>query len=322
MDFFNKKEDILDFQLTEYGKRLLQQGILEPTYYCFFDDDILYDSNAGGISEIQNSADRRIKYETPTLKVQPNTTGVETRVNQFLETVTSDSPAGEPFSTISENSVQFVDRFHTTPQFEQKFFIGTDPLGTSDLKSQYAPAWHVNCLANEIASSQDYCAVNLTGSNVGLVKGLVRKIPQLNITIDYKTFFADTAEMDEYEEENLSQIMSFNSDSTVGLFVQENYLVLQIDEKNTDLLKENFEIEVYESGSDGTLSRLQFIGEENQMLPTTSDNVEYYMNIETDDEMPAGVIKDLGISPAALKGRAVRVQLRRDLYETDNDGIC
>ena len=42
MDFFDKKEDVLDFQLTEYGKYLLQNGVLEPAYYAFFDDDILF----------------------------------------------------------------------------------------------------------------------------------------------------------------------------------------------------------------------------------------------------------------------------------------
>ena len=40
MKFFNKKEDVLDIQLTQYGKHLLSKGELEPTYYAFFDDDV------------------------------------------------------------------------------------------------------------------------------------------------------------------------------------------------------------------------------------------------------------------------------------------
>ena len=43
MSFFNKKEDVIDLQLTQYGKYLLSQGKLKPVYYAFFDDDILYD---------------------------------------------------------------------------------------------------------------------------------------------------------------------------------------------------------------------------------------------------------------------------------------
>tara|TARA_R110000824_G_scaffold121839_2_gene278221 strand:- start:10923 stop:11879 length:957 start_codon:yes stop_codon:yes gene_type:complete len=318
MAFFDKKEDVLDFQLTEYGKHLLQQGVLDPVYYAFFDDDILYDSNAAGISEAQNSSARRIKYETPSLKVQPNTTGAETRVAAFLEAATGS--AG--FSTIAENSVQFVDAFNTSPQFQQKFFIGADPLGTSDLQSEYAPAWHLNCLANHITSSDTHYAVNLTASNVGTSEGIVRNIPQLDIEIDYKTFFADSTEMNEYDEENISEVESFISDSTVGLFVEENYLVMQIEEKNTNFLKENFSIEVYESGSDGTLTRLNFIGDDNQMNPTTSENVEHYMNIWVDDEMPSNVSDALGITRDSLQGRSVRIQLRRDLYETEEGGQC
>jgi len=36
MEFFNKKEEVLDFQLTEYGKYLMSLGILRPAYYAFF----------------------------------------------------------------------------------------------------------------------------------------------------------------------------------------------------------------------------------------------------------------------------------------------
>ena len=68
MDFFDKKEDVLDFQLTEYGKYLLQNGVLEPAYYAFFDDDILYDSEAGGFSEAQNLASRRFSRVSRTPK--------------------------------------------------------------------------------------------------------------------------------------------------------------------------------------------------------------------------------------------------------------
>ena len=35
MEFFNKKEDVLDVELTEYGKYLLSLGQLDPVYYAF-----------------------------------------------------------------------------------------------------------------------------------------------------------------------------------------------------------------------------------------------------------------------------------------------
>jgi len=320
MEFFNKKEEVLDFQLTEHGKNLLQQGNLKPTYYAFFDDDILYDPAAGGVSEKQNTADRRIKYETPALKVQPFTLGAETRVNEYL----GDIQLALPVQTlVSENSVAFVDTFQESPQFAQKHFLGADPLGTSDLKTQYAPAWHINCLANEISSSENFYTVNITASNVGLRSGMVRHIPQLNIDIDYKNFFSSEDELLGAESQNILKLGEFISDSNVGLYVQENYLVLEIQEENTDFLKENFDVEVFHSGSDGTLTRLEFPREENILQdPVGATAVDQYMNLRVDAEIPGTVIAALGLEQRILGGSSVKVRLTRDLYQTDNEEPC
>ena len=43
-EFFNKKEEMLEVQLTEYGKYLLSIGQLSPVYYTFHDDEILYNA--------------------------------------------------------------------------------------------------------------------------------------------------------------------------------------------------------------------------------------------------------------------------------------
>mgnify|MGYP003142231761 CR=1 FL=1 len=42
MEFFNKKQDVLDLQLTGYGKQLLSRGLFKPFYYTFSDDGVLY----------------------------------------------------------------------------------------------------------------------------------------------------------------------------------------------------------------------------------------------------------------------------------------
>ena len=54
MEFFNKKEEVIDFKLTQYGRFLLSKGKLKPTYYSFFDDNILYDASKANILEEQN----------------------------------------------------------------------------------------------------------------------------------------------------------------------------------------------------------------------------------------------------------------------------
>ena len=77
MSFFNKKEDVIDIQLTPHGKHLLSRGKFRPSYYAFFDDDILYDAQYAGMTgatganqkEEQNDIQDRIE-ETPHLKAQ------------------------------------------------------------------------------------------------------------------------------------------------------------------------------------------------------------------------------------------------------------
>ena len=39
MQYFNPVEDVLDIQLTPYGKQLLSQGKFKPSQYSFSDED-------------------------------------------------------------------------------------------------------------------------------------------------------------------------------------------------------------------------------------------------------------------------------------------
>ena len=73
MTFFNKKEDVIDIQLTQFGKDLLARGYFKPAYYQFFDDDILYDSTCAGFTESQNETEDRILLKTPKLKTYKST---------------------------------------------------------------------------------------------------------------------------------------------------------------------------------------------------------------------------------------------------------
>ena len=77
--FLNKKEQVYDLKLTSYGRYLLGEGSFKPTYYAFFDDSILYDSDyaryadhedgdLSGSKEVQNNIHKRIKEETQYLE--------------------------------------------------------------------------------------------------------------------------------------------------------------------------------------------------------------------------------------------------------------
>ena len=69
MEYFDRKEEVLEIQLTQEGKRLLSKGKFKPSYYEFFDDDILYETVGSGFVEKQNDSMPRIK-ETPRIKTQ------------------------------------------------------------------------------------------------------------------------------------------------------------------------------------------------------------------------------------------------------------
>ena len=93
MTFFNKKEEVIEIKLTQYGKYLLSKGEWRPTYYAFFDDDILYDiqyadsawypGNTEPVSEAQNATEGRIQDETPSLRVQHIYGGAETQISRY-----------------------------------------------------------------------------------------------------------------------------------------------------------------------------------------------------------------------------------------------
>jgi len=85
MIFFNPKEDVLDIELTQYGKYLLSIGKWKPVYYAFFDNDILYDGAAGGIVESQNDIETRIQDNTPRLRTQHSFTSRETAFAQYYD---------------------------------------------------------------------------------------------------------------------------------------------------------------------------------------------------------------------------------------------
>ena len=78
MSYLDPKEQVINLDLTPYGRYLLSVGKLNPVYYGFFDDDIIYDSSFANISsEKQSDIEERILNETPRFTAQGNLTGRE-----------------------------------------------------------------------------------------------------------------------------------------------------------------------------------------------------------------------------------------------------
>jgi|10_taG_2_1085330.scaffolds.fasta_scaffold08323_2 hypothetical protein len=131
--FFNQKEDVIDIQLTPYGKKKFSQGRFNPSYYGVYDSDIIYDSGYAGIyGEIQNQIVPRIKEGTPRLRVQSNFTA---------------SYAEEKAVDIGE--YQFSN---LTPANSQFFRF----LGRNSPWSDYAPSWLINNIEDSAGFAGNY----------------------------------------------------------------------------------------------------------------------------------------------------------------------
>ena len=275
MTFFNKKEDVLEIELTQFGKYRLSQGELNPVYYAFFDDDIIYDAQYAGVTSEtdsnQNSIEPRIK-DVPRNRVQHVYTGIETQVarnNRLVRT-------GE---VISEGQATFVGKkdpnLKAFEPVNDTNFSSYAPLGTSDLSSDKMPAWNITLYTEKFSST----AIQLTSSATSI--GM--KIPQLDATINYKTFIssveadaamagglgeggcadgvvgASTANVDEDTNDIIQELYS-NDSQFVGLtaevygeFADDSYirvtrgdLLLKIEELNAPYTNDNFDIEVFE----------------------------------------------------------------------------
>ena len=63
MEFFDRKEDVIDIQLTPYGKSKLLEGVLKPAYYSFHDNDVVYSYKHANLNEnVGEIHDRIVEY--------------------------------------------------------------------------------------------------------------------------------------------------------------------------------------------------------------------------------------------------------------------
>lgn len=245
MEFFNKKEEVLDIQLTQFGKNLLSMGKFKPSYYAFFDDEIVYDSEYAGFYEEVGDAQDRIKNETPNTKVQYVYYGVETNFQKAKKLLRKDK---EPLA----------QELQATPD---KHYALSAPLGNSLLSSEYAPSWNVQFLDGETTGQVHY----KTGSHPTL------RIPQLEISpITYKTYPQEVKKQEDgtlpsagntsvnnpirplaandlsrgSEGSDLNFSVTRFSD---GSFIrtEADTFIISVDEENAPLLRKNFDIEVF-----------------------------------------------------------------------------
>ena len=295
MEFFNKKEEVLDLQLTQYGKYLLSIGKLNPAYYTLHDDNVIYDSEFSQGAELQNEARVRIQTDTPTLKAQ--------------------------YNFVSLDSMQSKD-----PNFQddkERTGVMSRPLATSNLGSDKIPSWNINALGG----------VFLTGSTTSVItssaSSIVQEIPQIGAEV---TYYATPVMFEELTEDVIEDIemglldgveqsvlegdgITFGTEvlsDGSSFLIDGDDLILQIVEDNAPMGNDNFEVEVFEvktTFTDGgrtsstELIPMNFKKEpilivndilveavEEDDVEIDSTFVEYYFDLELDGEISSDIM--------------------------------
>ena len=274
--FLDKKEQVFDIKLTSYGHHLLSTGRFKPAYYGFFDDNILYDSEYAGFTEQQNETHERIKQ---------NTQYIESLIlfEDINKNVTFNR--GGP---IVEDEFEYLSPFTTLPR--QDFYNLSALIGDAkiDGNSNTAPAWKVVTLQGDISSSSQ--REEATRSEV----------PQINIEMVFKKRVVSYEYIDDGETIERLEFKSgrFADDNVV--FLSLNSLLLYLEEVNTEILNENFEVEVYDTTN--TKFERKFFKNKNKQIvdgymisetPTVvfeedvedKTAVEYYFDFLTDSQI-------------------------------------
>ena len=323
MTFFNKKEEVLDIQLTQFGKQLLSIGKFKPVYYAFFDSNILYDGAHGEITEVQNDIEGRIQEDTAQLKTQHAFSGRATDYALIVDSITEN----ERFALSEVDRV----RIQSTPE---KHFSLVNPLGDSDLQSSMAPNWKIVFLDGEYANTASFYLSSSGNSSLKYPDNPDLQIPQISMNVTYTAKVLTPADLAE-EQANIEILNQFNVkndnepdpiESSItfqdGSRVDINFkdgnrdLLLMVEENGVTFEKENFEIEVYiVEPSDGTYTPLFFKEEptnvvDNLLISETIPEinpdidetyVEYYFDINVDSRINKKTICE-AISEVKSKG--------------------
>lgn len=269
MTFFNRKEDVIDIQLTQYGKYVLSKGRFKPVCYAFFDDDIIYDiAYASEPNELAQETFNRIS-SVPRLKTIHNVEGVEEKVKKLNEVNTRkaldsyNNRIPDYFKSSGLNTKTPTDDLYGIDEIDKLSMIVDSrrilksPLGTSELGNDLYPAWHVKALTDTKINEPFV----LTSEGGGFE---TQTIPlKLSSSLDEPHVRNYQLEMtprmivlnhvsDEENEPELDFQTGFE-DTIEGLpddrkltFLQKPEIILDVQELNVSVGEDNFEVEVFQ----------------------------------------------------------------------------
>jgi len=220
MEFFNKKEDVIDLQITQFGRHLLSKGRFKPVYYSFFDDNILYDSSRADFAEQQNDTEQRIK-ETHTVQPQIAISSLEKEFNTSYDMILSNQ--ADASTAVLQKT---AEKNYALPQ----------PLGTSDINSEYAPSWSIRYLKGILSGSSNSLSLQEKSGGNSTVY-----IPQLETNIETEIKFL-SSDPDLPAEDASGPAQS----DIIVQNKEDNFVLLKVMESNGAYQKKNFDIEIFE----------------------------------------------------------------------------
>ena len=250
---------------------------------------------------------------TPNLSPGPEQEYIQIDTNELQTTNLQDLVESENEAALVESLNHLIDITHQTNNFniysqassianclyqkrlsDTKYYPYMAPLGNSSLGGDFAPAWSVKFLNGDLLSEDPYdSVVFLSGTNYPDMK-----IPQLETRVQYDTYVAKKNPDGSYRNNYLANDVGFSGqlessdfkDNTL-IQVKSDYLMLEIDEINTDFIKDNFEIEVFKveetvnnSNINRELTQLYFYNSENEE-DIQPYHVEYYFDLYVDEEI-------------------------------------
>ena len=268
MAFVDKKETVIQIELTPFGKRKIAKGNFKPDHYVFFDDDIIYDNSYAGTADAINAAQDRIKG-VPRLDTQYLTKGIETSFDLESE-------------LISSGPKDLFEELRQSDNTEESERILSFPLGSMNTNTQDEPAFSLISWNSKISnSSVTYSDRHNNGFktaqiHMNLTHSVTRDFTNIR-SVEDQVYDSETFQLDFTEPE-----VEFLDGSKI---IQESEpLLISLEETNVKYSGENFDVEIFEIvATDPTPQD----PERKTVLVklTEAEEVLKYFNITTDDSI-------------------------------------
>ncbi len=297
--FLNKKERVIDFQLTPYGKHRLSVGQLKPHSYAFFDTGIVYDIEYVGDKEIQTKVHERIKTETQFIEgillfeeaetSTPPTSwsGAEAlfNIHPGVLAAAGRDPSGGEFAYDEVIDILSAGGLDTSGLTLERVLAGeglggaiaqvTAPMSMFDLdvvprryvpkpeklsfesaigdakfegdNTQASPAWKIVTCQGEMSNIKQKDSTNYNYTAASFDEELMEwNIPQIDVDAYYTKLISKPSALlgEERVSDFISETIPFVDGNTIKLVRDD--IVVYAEEFNTELLTENFDIQVFE----------------------------------------------------------------------------